>query len=86
MNLRIAFFALCTTVFLTALGCTGEAASPDPPADMSNIPATAEQTNPLGVGAMIPLVTLQTVDKKPFDLRLAVEKQPTVLIFYRGGW
>lgn len=51
-----------------------------------SIPASAEQVQPLAVGASVPVLTLQTADGKAVDLRKAIAKKPTVLIFYRGGW
>lgn len=47
---------------------------------------SAEETTPLGPGGPVPDVTLETADGDAFDLRSEVAKQPTVLIFYRGGW
>ncbi len=47
---------------------------------------SAEETHSIAVGETVPSVTLRTVQGKPFDLRKAVARQPTVLIFYRGGW
>jgi hypothetical protein len=85
MKIRIAL-ALFATVAWTAFGCAGNTSSPDSPDGPDAIPASAEQTSPLGAGAAVPSVMLETADKEPFDLKLAVEKQPTVLIFYRGGW
>ena len=41
---------------------------------------------PLLVGDKVPEVTLRTAENKEADLRKLVSEQPTVLIFYRGGW
>ncbi|MBA4149033.1 MAG: AhpC/TSA family protein [Verrucomicrobia bacterium] len=41
---------------------------------------------PLKVGDSIPDVTLRTEENKEVKLRGLTAKQPTVLIFYRGGW
>ena len=46
----------------------------------------AEEVWPLPIGAQVPLLTLKTGDGKAFDLNAALKKQPTVLVFYRGGW
>ncbi len=46
----------------------------------------AEEVWPLPVGSEVPPLTLKTGDSKIFDLNAALKKQPTVLIFYRGGW
>ncbi len=40
----------------------------------------------LDKGAKVPILTLNAVDGKKYDLNAAVAKKPTVLIFYRGGW
>lgn len=45
-----------------------------------------EQIKPLMIGAHIPDVTLVTPDHQPVVLRDALAKQPTILIYYRGGW
>ena len=58
------------------------------------VPAVAEaevakapdQVRPLLIGAQVPEVTVQTGEGKPFALLDALRKQPTVVIFYRGGW
>ena len=47
----------------------------------------ASVINPLPVGATIPDGSnVLTMDGEPFSLNDAVASQPTVLIFYRGGW
>jgi peroxiredoxin len=47
----------------------------------------AATIKPLPTGATIPARSVvQTVDGKSFDLNAAVALQPTVLVFYRGGW
>ena len=45
-----------------------------------------DQIRPLMIGAHIPDVTLVTPDHKPVVLRDVLAKQPTILIYYRGGW
>jgi peroxiredoxin len=34
----------------------------------------------------MPAVTLRTADGEHFDLNNGVSQQPSVLVFYRGGW
>ena len=48
--------------------------------------ASAAEVHPLLIGAELPEVALMSADGKAFDLSAAVAKQPTILIFYRGGW
>jgi peroxiredoxin len=45
-----------------------------------------EKVTPLHEGQTVPAVTLTTVDGKAFALQAETAKQPTVIIFYRGGW
>lgn len=47
--------------------------------------ASAE-IKPLAVGEPIPAAKLKIADGTDFDLKAAIAEQPTVLIFYRGGW
>lgn len=55
---------------------------------LTYVPWEDESTiQPLRVGEDIPEgCVVRTVDDEPFDLNAAVARQPTVLIFYRGGW
>ena len=41
---------------------------------------------PLVVGDTLPVTALFDSDGKQFDLFKAVANEPTILIFYRGGW
>ena len=50
------------------------------------VPTSAQDIKPLGIGAPIPDLKLQTPEGKAFDLNEAIAKKPAVLIFYRGGW
>ena len=66
-------------VSLAAL--TAAAASFAPAADMmTDKPAW------LGVGDMVPDVSLRDRNDQPVSLRATIAEKPTVLIFYRGGW
>ena len=47
---------------------------------------SANGIQPLLVGQSVPDVQLQTADGKAFNLKQELAEQPTVLIFYRGGW
>jgi hypothetical protein len=64
---------LITVASLAMLGASGVAESPD-------------DIQPLRTGDSIPAVTVTTVAGDDFDLAAVVAEQPTVLIFYRGGW
>jgi len=45
-----------------------------------------DKINPLGVGQKIPRVMLRDAAGGAVDLQWNASRQPTVLIFYRGGW
>ncbi len=66
-----------------ALAATAAFAGGD---DGKPIPTSATDVTPLPVGAQIPSILLQTVGGEPVDLGAAVRENPSVLIFYRGGW
>ena len=46
----------------------------------------AEDIRPLLIGAKVPDSTLRAADGSELELAALIKKQPTVLIFYRGGW
>lgn len=48
--------------------------------------ASADKVSPLLISSQIPDVTVKDIDGKDVNLREAIAKQPTILIFYRGGW
>ncbi len=76
-----------TAVFLLLamlLSVHGIAGDDQKPAEQ--VAASAEEIKPLQPGAKAPTLTLKTVEGKAFDLNAALAGQPTVLIFYRGGW
>lgn len=52
----------------------------------STIADKPEDVRPIMVGEKIPRLTLTSIDNKRFDLNKALASQPTLLIFYRGGW
>jgi len=60
------------------LGATALAQAP--------VPDTAEKVTPLAVGSRVPKVNVMTIEGKAVDLPKLLFAQPTVLIFYRGGW
>lgn len=50
------------------------------------VPSSPQDVCPVLTGTTIPTVTLRTADDQSFDLNNAVRQQPSVLVFYRGGW
>jgi hypothetical protein len=51
-----------------------------------SIATSAEEICPLLPGMEVPDVALVTTDGKSFSLKSEIASQPTILIFYRGGW
>lgn len=58
--------------------------------DDANDPKVANsptEIHPLLIGSKVPTITgLTKTDGTPFNLSAAVVQQPSILIFYRGGW
>ena len=50
------------------------------------IAGSAEEICPLLPGLPVPEVELTTLAGEPFALKSEIASQPTILIFYRGGW
>jgi peroxiredoxin len=68
-------------VLLTLSLALGAGALAQPP-----VPDTAEKVSPLAVGSKVPKVNVKTMEDKTIELPRLLSAQPTVLIFYRGGW
>ncbi len=51
-----------------------------------SVPSSAAEVRPLLIGAPAPEVTLVSLDGSPVGLREVLAQQPTILVFYRGGW
>ena len=49
-------------------------------------PAKPEDVSPLLIGENIPAIHVLDAMGNDFDLNSAIARQPTLLIFYRGGW
>ncbi|HEY8897533.1 MAG TPA: peroxiredoxin-like family protein [Niastella sp.] len=49
-------------------------------------PAKPEDVSPLLIGENIPAIHIPDATGNDFDLNSAIARQPTLLIFYRGGW
>lgn len=49
-------------------------------------PAKPEDVSPLLIGENIPAIHMPDATGNDFDLNSAIARQPTLLIFYRGGW
>lgn len=50
------------------------------------LPSSADAVSPLAVGSAAPGATVKALEGGEVDLRALLQKQPTILIFYRGGW
>ena len=53
---------------------------------LADVPDAAEGAVPLAKGAMVPSVSVNSLDGVSVDVAELVAQKPTVLIFYRGGW
>ena len=50
------------------------------------VPNATEDVCPVKIGAQWPVISLTTVDGTQFDLNAAIAEQPTIVLYYRGGW
>jgi len=79
--------AMLLTVMLGALAIAHEAASEETASrEETHAAAAAEDVTPLEAGDTVPDVEVSNLDGETVKLRDALASQPTVLIFYRGGW
>ena len=78
--------ALLLTGFIAILPCHDAFADADSDASLPPVAKSADTAHPIGVGAMVPGGTLQTLEGKPYDFLTNIHKKPSILIFYRGGW
>ena len=65
---------------LAVLAFTAQAAT------ASDVPDSADKVQPLLIGAQVPAATVQTLDGQSVGLAQVFSKQPSIVIFYRGGW
>ncbi len=73
-------------VFLLIVGLSYSAVS-QTDAKMSNSwPEKAEDISPLLIGEKIPIMKLPDAKNILTDVNKLVAKEPTILVFYRGGW
>ena len=59
---------------------------PAPAHDAAQPAASAAEISPVLIGSKLPPLTLQTGPGENFDLNAAIEGDPAIIIFYRGGW
>jgi hypothetical protein len=70
---RVALTTVAVLVFLNAPYAFGG----------DDVAESANDIQPVGTGDKMPV---KTVEGEDFNLADAVAEQPSVLIFYRGGW
>ncbi|MFO1463912.1 MAG: peroxiredoxin-like family protein [bacterium] len=63
-----------------------QAAKAAPVSPAPRVAASPTEIQPVKVGDIIPDVMLTNADGLRFNLKKLIKNQPTVLIFYRGGW
>lgn len=72
-----------TMLFIASISCLSAAAFS---IDTTHYPMDATAISPLLIGEKIPMVHIPTAQGDVFDLNRHMMQQPTILIFYRGGW
>ena len=54
--------------------------------EKSTVASSPEEINPLKTGQSIPEVNIKNIKGESVSLNSLVSENPTILIFYRGGW
>lgn len=66
---------------------SGQSAAPATrPSTVGVIAPSIGEVGPLQKGATVPAASLVGLDGAAVELREAIRKRPTLLVFYRGGW
>ena len=55
-------------------------------AGAAEVAPSAQEIRPLLIGAKVPEVMVQTIEGEAVSLPEALAGEPTVLVFFRGGW
>lgn len=84
LSKSVATVAASATLAAMVLSLNLQAAA----AESEGVPVanSADEIQPLLIGAEVPAVTVHRPDGQAVNLKEAVQEQPSVLIFYRGGW
>lgn len=77
-RITLAISGILGALGITTWAIAGQAAN--------TVPSRAADAVPLKAGARVPNSTLKTLEGKDISLLAALEKKPSVVIFYRGGW
>lgn len=75
-----------TLLFFASLSCLSAQALSSDTTGNHLYPRDATGISPLLIGEKVPMVHIPTADGVLFDLNKHIMQQPTILIFYRGGW
>ena len=65
------------------IGCTSHSADQS---DSNEVPKSASGINPLLIGDQVPDVVMTDKNDEDHSLRELISRQPTLIVFYRGGW
>ncbi|QIZ77726.1 peroxiredoxin-like family protein [Ferrimonas lipolytica] len=68
-----------TTLILTLVGALSFSAQ-------ATLADSADKVSPLLNGMEVPAITVQNSDGKSLSLNQLMEKKPSLVLFYRGGW
>lgn len=52
----------------------------------AGVAPSADQVRPRLIGDAVPDVAVETADGKAVPLRTVTEGDPSIVVFYRGGW
>lgn len=82
--LKWTLFIILSSLIL--FGCNGSGTQDDTSKASTDFAPSASEVNPVLTGTMVPDVSLTSTEGERLQLRQLIADNPTVLIFYRGGW
>lgn len=77
---------LTPLLFILSVGCTAQEAQESNTDTEKEYALQASEVHPVLTGTSIPDATVTTASGESVELMSLIGDQPTVLIFYRGGW
>jgi len=85
-RIKLNLFIPVIGIMILVTGCC----STSPPVGRTDseiyVPNRAEDINPIMTGQLMPDLVLLTEDSTKFNLTSVLSDNPTVIVFYRGGW
>jgi thiol-disulfide isomerase/thioredoxin len=83
--MKVSKFIVLSAAAFVLSSCEHRKADDTEP-EVQPVAQSAQEIQPLLVGAKVPELSLKTVEDQLLDLNAVIAEKPSVLVFYRGGW